>query len=60
MKLEVYRKSVYGRVMLYPANQAAAKIAELLGQATLTGKQLETVASIDGVTIEIVQDPDMV
>ena len=50
--IEVTAKSVYGRVMLYPANDQAERLAEIVGTRTLTVNTLQTARAM-GFTVKV-------
>ena len=56
--VEVFQRSVYGVVKVYPANYAATLLAQLAGAQTFNAKQLKQIRDM-GLTIEQVADPSM-
>lgn len=52
--LQVEIKHVYGKETVYPVNETAKLVAELVGQRTLTRKDIGVCKKL-GYTIEIVQ-----
>lgn len=55
MKLEVTVKSVYGKFLAYPANQAAEDLADLLKVKTFSAAQLEGVGKLGLEVVEVVR-----
>lgn len=53
--LEVIAKSVYGNVLLYPANEQAALLARIVGTRTLTAATLQTARDM-GFTVKVSGD----
>ena len=56
MQLQVFARSVYGRTMIYPANEAAKALAAFANVRTFNADQLRTLKGA-GVTVEEVRDP---
>lgn len=54
MKVEISIRNVYGRELIYPVNDTAKKLAELIGHVTFTPKQLKIIHLLG---FEIVQVP---
>jgi len=55
MKLIVNRRSVYGRDLFYPVNEAAKIVARMVGQTTLDERTLGLCKQL-GFEIELEQD----
>jgi len=53
MKLEVEVRKVYGVDLIYPANDAALKLAELVGNKTLNLRQLELAKALGHEVVEV-------
>lgn len=56
MQVQVFARLVYGRPMIYPANDAAKALAAFANVRTFNQGQLDTLA-LAGVTVEQVADP---
>jgi hypothetical protein len=56
--LAVFGRSVYGKVLLYPANYVANEFAALLGVKSFSQAQLVRIAKL-GFAIQSVQDPEL-
>lgn len=57
--IKVVARSVYGTIKYYPANGVAESFCRLLGQTTITGKQLKCITGDLGYTIEYVPDTNL-
>jgi hypothetical protein len=55
-QVSVYVRQVYGRPMVYPANEAAQKFADLLGVKTFAHRQLQGIEGL-GFVVNQVADP---
>lgn len=56
--IEVFTRSVYGAINVYPANKAAEQLAQVAGTKTLSHKAL-TLAEAMGMQVKQVADPAM-
>ncbi len=55
MSIQVSIKNVYGRETIYPACDKAKTFAQMLGQSTLTTRDIQSIKSL-GFAIEVIQD----
>lgn len=55
MTIKVRIRNVYGNEAIYPACEAAKVFAELVGQKTLTRRDIEKIKRL-GYTVEVVTD----
>lgn len=56
MLIQVYARSVYGRMLVYPANAAAKALAAFAGVRTFNDNQIAALRSA-GCAVEVVPDP---
>lgn len=56
--IQVCGRSVYGQIKIYPVNDAAKVLAELVGQKTLSQVDLARAEAL-GLKVEFVADPKM-
>ena len=56
MDITVYSKNVYGRPLIYPANDAAHALAAIAGVKTLSERELNLAREL-GHTVTFVLDP---
>lgn len=57
--IQVCGRSVYGQIKIYPVNDPAKVLAELVGQKTLSQVDLARAETL-GLKVEFVADPKMV
>jgi hypothetical protein len=57
--IQVCGRSVYGKIMIYPVNDAAKILAELVGKKSLDQVDLSR-AEMLGMSVEFVADPKLV
>lgn len=55
MKIEIEIRNVYGKPTIYPANQAARDLAELVGAKTLQNRHLALAERMGHEIVEAVQ-----
>lgn len=58
MIIQVCGRSVYGQIKIYPVNDPAKVLAELVGQKTLSQVDLARAEAL-GLKVEFVADPKM-
>lgn len=56
--IQVCGRSVYGQIKIYPVNDPAKVLAELVGKATLSQLDLARAETL-GLVVEFVADPKM-
>lgn len=56
--IQVCGRSVYGQIKIYPVNDGAKMLAELVGKATLSQLDLARAESL-GMVVQFVADPKM-
>lgn len=59
MELQVFSRMVYGQLKLYPANDAARTLAQLIGKQTFTATDLRLAEKL-GHTFTMVRDPQVI
>lgn len=59
MELQVFLRSVYGKVLVYPANEAARTVCLMLGTRSLMNREL-TYLGLLGHKVVTVADPALV
>jgi hypothetical protein len=56
--IEVFARNVYGVMKIYPANDAAQTLAELVGKRTFDKRDLDLARKL-GMVVEAVVDPKL-
>ena len=60
MEVKVIEKNVYGKILLYPFNETAAKFAKLLKVKTFTDAQLHAIDDLGYNVTNVTPKADMV